>query len=90
MIIFFKESKIRALLSDGIKWEFYNLWCSAKHSQDLGQILGSWGVYSRTAVEVKRSVAPKNRLDPEVTIYASLLFQSVGVLHELSVSHFDI
>lgn len=38
----------------------------------------------------ERSVAPRNRLDPEVTIYASLLFQYVGVLHELSVSHFDI
>lgn len=36
------------------------------------------------------SVSPWNRLDPEVTIYASLFFQSVGVLHELSVSHFDI
>lgn len=56
----------------------------------FGQILGCCLFCSRTARNEECSAPPGSRLDPEVTIYATLLFQSVGVLHELSVSHFDI
>lgn len=59
----------------------------------LGFGAGSWmltSVFQDCNRNEECSVAPGNRLDPEVPIYASLLFQSVGVLHELSVSHFDI
>lgn len=63
------------------------------YKTQLGFGANSWmltSVFQYYGRSEECSVAPGSRLDPEVTIYASFLFQSVGVLHELSVSHFDI